>query len=479
MAKIKTKKTNTRSKSVTSRPRTKSQISSYNDSRVRGAFQKLRRNRLFVTAFSVFLVFLLGFTVMKTIQNDPAYAYSTLYAPNEHANATLLACKDNNTVRLKYTGNDSPLIRLKTGFGPNISKVHTEKLKKYTKNWTWTGSYKIPEKATTIKITMIYDDYTRDNSSMSIAELDACGDGKPGLGKETKDQSTPNSTPKTNNNPGSNSSGSSGGSSGSGSTSTPAPAPVPTPTPVPSPSSVKPLTPGTTWQWQLTGTINTATLDKSTNNKKMYDIDLEDTSVSTISALKAKGIIVICYFSAGTSENWRSDYSKFPSTVKGSKVDGWAGENWLDVRNLGVLMPIMTARMDTAVNKGCDGLEPDNVDAYTNKSGFPLTANDQKTYLISLANEAHKRNLSIGLKNNIDQVSELSSTFDWALNEQCYQYNECGVYSAFINKNKAVFGVEYSGSTSSFCSKANASNFDWLLKGIDLGATPRTACRNG
>lgn len=242
---------------------------------------------------------------------------------------------------------------------------------------------------------------------------------------------------------------------------------------------IKALTPGTSWQWQLTGTINTTILDGVSNPKKMYDIDLVDTPAATIASLKAKNIVVICYLSAGTSENWRPDYAQFPASVKGKSVDGWAGENWLDVRNLNVLRPIMTARFDLAVSKGCDGVEPDNVDGFANDTGFPLTANDQINYLTMLANEAHARKLSIGLKNNVDQVSQLSSIYDWALNEECYAYNECGVYSAFTSKNKAVFGVEYEGSTSNFCPKANAANYDWLFKDLDLGALPRTACRNG
>lgn len=244
-------------------------------------------------------------------------------------------------------------------------------------------------------------------------------------------------------------------------------------------ASIKPLTPGTSWQWQLTGNVNTTILDKVNNPKKMYDIDVYDTPASTIAALKAKNIVVICYFSAGSSENWRPDYNKFPSSVQGRNLDGWPGEKWLDIRQTDVLMPIMESRMDEAKRKGCDGVEPDNVDAYTNNTGFPLRASDQLNYLTLMADAAHSRNLSIGLKNNIDQVSQLSELFDWALNEQCYQYNECGVYSAFTSKNKAVFGVEYEGSISSFCPKANAANYDWLFKDLDLGATPRTACRLG
>ena len=262
-------------------------------------------------------------------------------------------------------------------------------------------------------------------------------------------------------------------------TTTPPPTTPPTPPPStpPSTGSYKKLTPGTAWQWQLTGTINETILDGVNNSKKMYDIDVYDTPAPTITRLKAKGITVICYFSAGSAENWRPDYSKFPASVMGKGLDGWAGEKWLDVRQLDVLRPIMGARMDMAKDKGCDGLEPDNVDAYTNSTGFPLTAAHQAAYNRMLAQEGHKRNLSVGLKNDVDQIATLVNDFDWALNEQCYQYNECDGYKVFIQQGKAVFGVEYSLDVSKFCSKANTANYDWLKKSLNLGATPRTSCR--
>lgn len=49
-------------------------------------------------------------------------------------------------------------------------------------------------------------------------------------------------------------------------------------------------TPLTNWTWQLTGNIN------MNKNVLMYDIDLWDTSINTIKALKNSGKIVICYF---------------------------------------------------------------------------------------------------------------------------------------------------------------------------------------
>ena len=35
------------------------------------------------------------------------------------------------------------------------------------------------------------------------------------------------------------------------------------------------------------------------------------------------------------------------------------------------------------------------------------------------------------------------SYFDWALNEQCFQYQECGLLTPFRNAGKAVMNIEY------------------------------------
>ncbi|CAF3429747.1 unnamed protein product [Rotaria sp. Silwood1] len=97
----------------------------------------------------------------------------------------------------------------------------------------------------------------------------------------------------------------------------------------------------------------------------------------------------------------------------------------------------MRDRLDLAKNKSCDGVEPDNIDVYTqmNGGGFRITYRDQLTYNIWLAQEAHARDLSIGLKNDVDQVRDLVSYFDWAINEQCWEYNECNTLQPFITGN--------------------------------------------
>ena len=250
-------------------------------------------------------------------------------------------------------------------------------------------------------------------------------------------------------------------------------APTPPSLPAPDTPTAPPVRwqpkPGTSWQWQLQGPIDLSLA------VDVYDIDLFDTPASTVQALQQSGKHVICYFSAGSFEPWRSDAAAFSAAVKGIKMDGW-DELWLDIRALEQLGPIMRARLDLAAQKGCDGVEPDNVDGYSNNSGFPLSAANQLAYNRFLATEAHARGLAIGLKNDLEQVKELEPYFDFAINEECFTYNECELLSPFVKAGKAVFGAEYSVSTQRFCPLTNSLNFDFIKKRYSLDAY-REACR--
>ena len=228
--------------------------------------------------------------------------------------------------------------------------------------------------------------------------------------------------------------------------------------------------PGTSWQWQLSGEID-PTLDV-----QMYDIDLVDTPQEVIDRLHAQGRVVVCYFSAGTYEDWRSDRDSFPVEVLGKPLPDWPGERWVDIRRIDLLGPIIFSRLDSAAQKGCDGVEPDNVDGYANDTGFPLGYADQLAYNTWLAGQAHSRGLSVGLKNDLGQIGDLLPYFDWTLNEECFTYNECELLSPFVAAGKAVFGVEYELNPVNFCPQANALNFDFLKKDWELDAW-RLACR--
>ena len=213
---------------------------------------------------------------------------------------------------------------------------------------------------------------------------------------------------------------------------------------------------------------------------QMYDIDGFDAQASDVTALHGAGIKAVCYLSVGSYEDWRSDAAQFPAAVLGNNLDGWAGERWLDVRDVqqagSQLAKIMGARLDMCRAKGFDAVEFDNMDGYTNKTGFPLTAAQQAYYDAFLANGAHQRGMSAVMKNDLDQVSTLLPYFDFALNEQCNEYSECGALSQFVAAGKPVFNAEYASSTS-FCTADNAANFNGLNLALDLDDSKFQPCR--
>jgi hypothetical protein len=221
---------------------------------------------------------------------------------------------------------------------------------------------------------------------------------------------------------------------------------------------------GLTWQWQLTGTIDTSV------RVDVFDLDAVTTPAATVAGLRAAGRRIICYVNAGAFEDFRPDASRFPAAVLGKPLDGWPGERWLDVRRWDLLEPILTARFETCRSKGFDAVEPDNVDGYANESGFPLTAADQLTFNRRLAALAHRLNLGVGLKNDLEQAAELAPAFDFAVNEECARYRECERLRVFVAAGKPVFHVEYDLAPDQFCPGVRALGFSSMRKKLDLDA---------
>lgn len=266
-----------------------------------------------------------------------------------------------------------------------------------------------------------------------------------------------------------------GACGGGGGDDTAAAPPIPTPTPPASGRWTPTL--NDTWQWQLNGNVNTS------YDASVYDIDLFDTPQATIDSLHAAGRKVVCYFSAGSGEDWRPDYAGFAAADLGAALDGWAGERWLDTRSASV-RSVMAARLDLAASKRCDGVEPDNVDGYANASGFPLSAATQLDYNRWLAAQAHARKLAVALKNDLEQLGDLQGEFDFAVNEECFALNECGTYASFIAVGKPVFNAEYAaryqqntnGARTALCAAAEQAKVRTLVLAQQLDDSYRYAC---
>jgi hypothetical protein len=228
---------------------------------------------------------------------------------------------------------------------------------------------------------------------------------------------------------------------------------------------------GLTWQWQI-GDLD---IDISVE-ADVYDIDLYVDQV-VIDQLHAKGRKVICYISVGSYEDWRPDIGQFPPEVLGNDYDGWAGEKWLDIRRIDLLAPIMRSRLDLCKAKGFDAVEPDNMEIYTNETGFPLTYGDQLKFALWLADEVHQRGLAIGQKNAADQISDLVDVYDFAITEDYFYYGDAEKMLPYVKAGKPVFAAEYtdlSGDFDLFCQKSKQLNFSIILKNRNLDAWTQT-----
>ena len=287
------------------------------------------------------------------------------------------------------------------------------------------------------------------------------------------------------------------------------------------------------WQYQLqgspgpnggcrhrdTGFINIGVTGTSFESKLtvapvVFDIDIlqdgkcyspQDYSVlnyAAVDALHVRGAHVIGYIDAGAAETWRPDFPEFQAfdescdgCLFGNPVSHYPDEYWLNINrgfyginpNTGkrestvrFLLQEQLARLKEARLIGVDAIEFDVVDGWQNRTGLQITATAQLRYNTALANLAHRMGFSVGLKNDLSQADTLQPYFDFAINEQCWQYSECGHLRSWPSTyGKAVFNVEYGKKARTFCPEANADrwNFNSIGKNAELFDEPYRPCR--
>jgi hypothetical protein len=229
--------------------------------------------------------------------------------------------------------------------------------------------------------------------------------------------------------------------------------------------------PGLGWHIQLQGDV------VKYDDAAVYDLDLLDTDSSMVELLHSEGKKVICYFSAGTFEDWRSFAQNYPKNIIGNYVDGRDGESWLDIRDQEYLPKIIKIRLDLAVKKGCDAVDPSGLDGYKYETGFAITYDQQKDYMLFIADEAHKRGLAVGFRGNAEKANSFSEIFDFAIDDSCFKNGDCDLLYSFIQHDKPVYGVEYIFPPEVFCEAANSLNFDFVSSPVGLNGTDRIPCR--
>jgi hypothetical protein len=226
------------------------------------------------------------------------------------------------------------------------------------------------------------------------------------------------------------------------------------------------------WQWQLQGRLDPS-IDAS-----VYDVDGFQTSAAQVRALHRHGRKVVCYLDVGSWESFRPDAGEFPRSVIGRRYEGFPDERWLDVSRFRLFAAPLRRRIAICARKGFDAVEPDNLTGWEpeNHTGFRITRADQLRFNRWIARRVHARGMAVALKNDGRQVRQLLGQFDFAVVEQCFQYDECGYYLPFVKDGKAVFETEYELRPGAFCARAKALGFSSIRKSYSLQARPWTPC---
>ncbi|WP_017539532.1 endo alpha-1,4 polygalactosaminidase [Nocardiopsis halophila] len=274
------------------------------------------------------------------------------------------------------------------------------------------------------------------------------------------------------------------------------------------------------WEWQLEEPYDLSV------DAQMYDLDLFEVApagaelhypggevvevpagplAGAVGELHAREPrpVVICYIDTGAYEHYRPDARMYPgyeedledvpdrpaAPAEGSALgwsSGWEQERWLDIRvsERDAWTDVVWARFDLARELGCDGVEPDQNNPLGNDPGFPVTVEDQNSWYVELAEQAHARGLSVGMKNGHDRPgasAELAEHFDWALPEECVEFGECEALKPFIDQGKAVFAVDYRGGVDEeeACREYARLGFDGMVKDLHPNGAYRNPCSQG
>ncbi|MFF0712355.1 endo alpha-1,4 polygalactosaminidase [Streptomyces bauhiniae] len=162
----------------------------------------------------------------------------------------------------------------------------------------------------------------------------------------------------------------------------------------------------------------------------------------------AKGLYNVCYVNAFQAQpqeraDWPADLLLRDRAGKVVIDEDW-DEPLLDIGT-----PAKRERIADRVNrwtdgcadKGYDAVEFDNYDSYT-RSRHLLTPADATAFMRLLTRHAHARHLAVGQKNTPELADERESAgLDFAVAEECGQYDECGVYARAYDDR--VLDIEY------------------------------------
>ncbi|GGS46011.1 endo alpha-1,4 polygalactosaminidase [Streptomyces griseoviridis] len=170
-------------------------------------------------------------------------------------------------------------------------------------------------------------------------------------------------------------------------------------------------------------------------------------------AKPAAGRYTICYVNAFQAQpdaerEWDPDLLLRDGDGHVVMDEEW-GEAMLDIGTAAKRKRIaakVNGWIDDCAARGFDAVEPDNYDSYTRAPGGLLSAADAKAFLGLLAAHAHDEGLAIGQKNTAELAADREEVgLDFAVVEECGQYDECDAYTAAFGDEVLVIEYEERG----------------------------------
>ena len=113
----------------------------------------------------------------------------------------------------------------------------------------------------------------------------------------------------------------------------------------------------------------------------------------------------------------------------------------------------MIRRFEMCREKGFDAVEPDNIEAFENNSGFPITAAEQLTYNEWVAEEVHSLGMAVLQKNDVQQTPRTGGLLRRRPHRAVQPVPECEALAPYVAAGKPVLNAEYHLATKKFCAR--------------------------
>ena len=176
------------------------------------------------------------------------------------------------------------------------------------------------------------------------------------------------------------------------------------------------------------------------------------------------GVYAICYVNAFQSQ---PDVEWPAQVVTEFEDPEWPGEFVIDLStdvSRGTALQQARQMIDTCAAKGFDAVEFDNLDTITRFDGLPFGEAEAVVYATALVQAAHEAGLAAGQKNSVELASA-GIGFDFAVVEQCGEYDEC---AAFVAAYDLVFDIEYTDSGFAAACATLGDRAAVVLRDLDL-----------